>query len=266
MTVFSSLRSQVGRLLPQSLKDRVKTSLGLPLGFLHDDWRILAGVGQTTGPHVVLDVGAYHGWFAHCWLNWCRGGVVYAFEPTPASFATLCKLYGHDPRIRPVQAGVGAVAGRLRLKVHEGAAVCNSFLPTRSENWQRIRYQEHPISEIEVEVLTLDDFCTRERIDAVRMIKIDVQGYERHVIQGATRTLARTDFVLVEAGILKLYEGASSFGAIVDQMSDLGFHLFDLRAWHRGNRVLVEADLLFQRNALAPPVSTEGDRWYVSLQ
>lgn len=264
--MMSALRASLARFLPRPVKARLKSVLGLPDGFLHKDWRILSRTGQKTGPHVVLDVGAYHGWFAHCWLNWCKSGIVYAFEPTPASFARLSALYQSDSRIHPFQVGVGSEPGRLKLQVHEGSAVCNSFLSTKSDTWERIDYKEGPISEIEVEVVTLDSFCARERIEAVHMIKVDVQGFERQVIEGAKRVLSVTDFVFVEVGIMKLYQGASNFGEIVEQMSALGFHLFDLRAWHRGNRMLVEADLLFRRNALAPPVSTEGDRWYVSLQ
>lgn len=38
-----------------------------------------------------------------------------------------------------------------------------------------------------------------------------------------------------------------------------------LRAWHRGNRVLVEADLLFRRNDLAPGIDQSRDRYYLEL-
>lgn len=264
--MLEDVKNRIRRLLPQPLKDRVKTALGRPLGFLHEDWRILERVGQTTTPHVVLDVGAHHGWFAHCWLNWCRSGVVHAFEPTPASFQRIQELYGADPRIRPVQVGVGAEPGRLKLQVHAEASVCNSFLPVKEETWSRIDYRHGAVSECEVDVITLDDYCAGAGIDAIRLIKIDVQGFERQVLEGARHTLARTDFVLVEAGILKLYEGASTFAEIAEWMSAHGFHLYDLRAWHRGNHVLVETDLLFRRDDLAPPVSTQGDRWYVSLR
>jgi len=48
-------------------------------------------------------------------------------------------------------------------------------------------------------------------------------------------------------------------------MTEQGFHLMDLRAWHRGNRVLMETDMLFRRNELAPTVDEHrlGDRDYI---
>jgi hypothetical protein len=49
-------------------------------------------------------------------------------------------------------------------------------------------------------------------------------------------------------------------------MESQGFHLMHMRAWHRGNLVLVETDMIFRRNGLEPAIRTDVDRFYVELR
>ena len=115
-------------------------------------------------------------------------------------------------------------------------------------------------------VTTLDDFCAERKIAGAYLLKIDVQGYELEVLKGAINILPCIDHVFVEAGIQRLYEGAPSFAEVCLFMEAQGFHLMHLRAWHRGNRVLVETDLLFRRDGLAPPIERDHDRYYLELK
>ena len=109
-------------LIPQSVRTHLKKALGLPTTRLHPDWEILRPIGPRESPHLVLDVGAHHGWFFHCWLDWCPRAEVYAFEPTAESFRRASELYGADPRVRLFQLGIGAQTGELRLQYPGGFA------------------------------------------------------------------------------------------------------------------------------------------------
>jgi FkbM family methyltransferase len=240
--------------------------LGLPITFLHPDWDVLAPAGPVHAPHVILDVGAHHGWFFHCWLDWCPQAEVHAFEPTAESFAQMQALYGHDRRAHLVPQAVGSQPGELKLHILSDSQVSNSLLKPNSDSWRDIHYTTGAISERTVPVTTLDTYCSSQAIGSVHLLKIDVQGYELEVLRGAVQTLPRVSYVFVEAGIKPLYEGAPSFAEICGFMGEHGFHLVHMRAWHRGNRVLVEADLLFRRNDLAPPVDDSRDRTYVALR
>ena len=63
-----------------------------------------------------------------------------------------------------------------------------------------------------------------------------VRDVELKVLRGGAHLLQRTDWLLVESGIRRLYEAAPNFGEAVGFMEEQGFHLVDMRAWHRGNR------------------------------
>jgi len=252
--------------IPKGLKRRVKRLLGMSETRLHPDWKILRAIGPVSAPHTVIDVGAHHGWFFHCWLDWCPQAEIHAFEPTAESFAKTMELYGEDPRVHVTQAGIGAQAGELTLQILKGSQVSNSFLSPDAEAWEAIEYRTGEIEQRSVPVITLDDYCGRSGIQSVYLIKIDVQGFENEVLKGADRTLERTDYVFVEAGIRRLYDGAPSFAEVYLEMEKRGFHLMTLRAWHRGNHQLVETDMLFRRNDLAPDINREQDRYYLELR
>lgn len=240
--------------LPESTKKRIKGYFGLPLTRLNEDWSILRPIGPILEEHTVLDIGAHNGWFFHCWQDWCPQAQIHAFEPYPESFQTAQRLYGHDPRVRLNQVGVGEAPGELAFNVLGDSKVSNSFLPPQSDTWEKVGYETGEVSQITVPVATVDQYASVNHIDNIYLIKIDVQGYEMHVLRGAEETLEKAQYILVEAGIQRLYEGAPRFSDVFEYLSDRGFHLMSLRAWHRGNRVLMETDMLFRRNDLAPPV------------
>lgn len=255
----------VRRLVPSKWKTAVKHRLGMPLTRLHPHWKILEPIGPVAERHVILDVGSHHGWFFHCWKDWCPSAVVHAFDADPEAAARSAELYGSDPDIHVHNRGVGRTPGTLQFHVLEGSRVSSSFLMPNAGTWREIDYHTGPISHRDVEVITLDDFATAERLDDVYLMKIDVQGFELEVLEGARELLRRTRYIFVEAGIRPLYDGAPRFTDIHAFLDAHGFHLIAMRAWHRGNLTLVETDMLFRRNDLMPPVDPSIDRVMVQV-
>ena len=252
--------------MPHRFKRTIKRLIGVPQTRLHSDWRILSAIGPRYDHHLVIDVGAHHGWFFHCWLDWCPQAEVHAFEPSGESFVGMRSLYGDDPRVNLIQTGVGATNGEMNLNILTASKVSNSFLVPDREVWAGIEYHTGEIEQECVRVVALDAYCAERGIGLVYLIKIDVQGFENEVIKGAGRVLARTDYVFVEAGIERLYEGAPSFAEVYLEMEKRGFHLMTMRAWHRGNHRLVETDMLFRRDDLAPDIDRQTDRHYIELK
>lgn len=248
--------------MPVGWKRRVKRVLGMPLTRLHSDWSMLQPIGPVAHEHLTLDIGAHHGWFFHCWQDWCPAARVIAFEPFAESFETMRRLYGSDPRVRLIRAGVGSAVGALELNVLNDSRVSNSFLPPAGQAWRDIDFEHGELSRVSVPVTTIDKVFQEEKLDGVYLAKIDVQGYEMEVLKGAVESLPKIDHIFVESGIQRLYEGAPRFNDVFEFMTARGFHLMAMRSWHRGNHVLVETDMLFRRNELAGPIDPKIDRIY----
>ena len=142
----------------------------------------------------------------------------------------------------------------------EESLVSNSLLSPRNSTWEELRWGTGNVTHTRVPVTTLDAYATAEGLSNIHLLKIDVQGYEMHVLGGAAQILPRVDYIFVESGIRPLYENAPRFSDVFQHLSARGFHLMAMRAWHRGNHVLMEADMLFRRDNLIAPVDESLER------
>lgn len=240
--------------------------LGKPLTRMHPDWQIVEKVGREFNPHLVMDIGARNGWFFQSWLDWQPNATIIAFDPEVNAYDALKKRYANDPRVRIEPYGIAEKSDTQTFYTLSESAVSSSLLQPDQKVWDEIKYDTGDIIESTIETITLDDYCQQHAIDNVYLIKMDIQGYELRALEGAINTLASTDYVLVESAIKPLYEGAATFTEVHDFMTEQGFHLMDIRSWHRGNHVLIETDLLYRRNGLEPNVDKNAavDREYTA--
>lgn len=256
---MSSASDKLKSMVPGSLKQTAKNILGIK-PTVDPDWQILQHVGPVDEPHVVFDVGAYRGYFIHCWRKWCPKATVHAFEPTPASYAMLKEGFASTENIHLVNAAVGSAVGELEMNVVPDAGYFNSFLAADQQTWDLVQYPEKKTIKHMVPVTTLDTYTKAQKINRIHLMKIDVQGFELEVFRGGNDTLKFTDHILVEAGIKPFYKGAPLFTDVFAYLTQQGFHLMGFRAWHRGNHVLMEGDMLFRRDELAGPIDSSADK------
>ena len=261
--LLDSIRS----VLPKPLKQALKRLLGRPLTALHTDWAILSLIGPVNGDHVVLDLGARNGWFFQCWREWCPRAQVHAFEPDAAAFSDLHSKYADEPAVTLSQYGVGEVESVETFYCMSESRVSSSFLQHNEDTWRELQYATGEIETKQLSVTTLDAYCSEHQIGEIYLIKIDIQGYELKALRGAMQTLRHTRHILVESSIRPLYEGGARFTEVHEFLAQHGFHLMNLRAWHRGNGVLMETDMLFRRDDLAGAISMDADqdRYYINV-
>ena len=72
--------------------------------------------------------------------------------------------------------------------------------------------------EIEIDTISLDYFIDKYNIGNIDFIKLDVQGAELDIFQGAPKTLKNVLKIVCEVGFLPLYENQPLFGDICDYL------------------------------------------------
>lgn len=107
-----------------------------------------------------------------------RRGHVFAFEPDPATFDCLAFNVQKLPQVRLSKTAIADRAGTMTLHLHPTSGMSNSLVNA----WDNA-------SALEVETSTLDDWISRTVSGPVRMVKIDVEGAEAHVLRGMENTL-----------------------------------------------------------------------------
>jgi FkbM family methyltransferase len=126
-----------------------------------------------------LDVGANVGYWSRFLLERVGPlGSVHAFEPDPLSVVVLRRNLT-DSRAHVVDSAVGAKPGTTILYSDPTQSGLNSTLPFHADR------------QYSIPMISIDEYVSRHKIDRVAFIKIDVQGGELAVLEGAERTLNR---------------------------------------------------------------------------
>jgi FkbM family methyltransferase len=205
----------------------------------------------------VVDVGANDGWFARLVFRFAPEASVLSFEPLRSQHARLAKMKTQFSQYDYRVSAVGDCASMVRINEYETSGL-SSVLKLNNSEYQYAGdvFGTKVVAEYEVECVPLDkyagDFAARSK--ALTLLKIDTQGYELKVLQGATDLLRSRffDYVLVEILTVEKYEKAPSFLDIFTLLASHGYHLADIHPSYReANGWLTEFDCVFSKKAFA---------------
>jgi FkbM family methyltransferase len=192
---------------------------------------IVSLLRPIKGTLSVMDVGANVGCFSKEMVQAAPNSVVHAFEPFPAAYDQLQTLaQSVEGRIVPHGNAMSNEVGTSVLFLNS-ADVTNSLLPNAdsASEYQPDNFAV-PTGSLEVSLDTVDRFCQNQNISLLHLLKIDTQGADLRVLQGASRMIenGQVCLVLVEALFVPLYSGQCWFHEIQHWMHERGFSLVHL--------------------------------------
>ena len=174
------------------------------------------------------------------------------YEAFPEAYLVLIEpLAEFEPQLsalvarRPgeyILTAVGASTGAARINVNLEVLTGSSVLPL-------VRGTDHQREERAVPITTLDALRAEHRWTPPFGLKIDTEGFEDRVIEGAGSLLEETQFVLAEVSMTDRFEGSYTFAEFVASMDARGFQLCDVLHLerHRRDRDVQYMDALFRR-------------------
>lgn len=126
-----------------------------------------------------VDVGAHEGSYVHFMKRYARR--VYAFEPVPSLAEALAWKFAPRVVVRNIALSRESGTAILRVPLIDGAAL------TGLASLNNGAGATAPVTEIAVQTRPLDEVFAGD----AGFIKVDVEGHEEAVIDGAARTIAR---------------------------------------------------------------------------
>ncbi len=241
-----SFRRAINRILkPWTGYEITKVEFGRDLW---SDVKTILAAGEIQ---TVFDVGANEGQSAREFLRHFPQARIFSFEPTPTTFQKLTGLAATEPRLTAVNQALGAVPGRIEINenaFHQTNSILPANLPSEEYlgpgviNCQR---------KIEVEMTTLDAFGRHASVTGIDLLKMDVQGFELFVLQGAQAFLSarKIGCIVLEVSFISLYENQAS---PQDLITLLASHHYDLMGFydfaHSAHKRLMWCEMMF-----APP-------------
>lgn len=138
---------------------------------------------------VIIDAGANIGIFSLFASHLAPKGKIYSFEPIESIFGILNKNIisnNLQDSIFVYNLALGDEKGRTEMMVQDnnmggGNIILDSdFLKGRESNYHKKE---------SIEMTTIDNFIKENNVEKVDFIKIDTEGYEKQIIQGARNTI-----------------------------------------------------------------------------
>lgn len=202
----------------------------------------LADDGISYG--TVVDIGANIGQFSAAALSKWPDAAVVAFEPLAAVAARLRETLAGSPNAEIHVAAVGSEDGAVTFHPHP-YSLSSSVLPATAAAKRRHRWAEED-PPVEVPLVRLDTVLADRRLARPAVLKVDVQGYEREVLNGATKFLGDVDALVVELSFERCYEGQALFTETHDLLESMGWRLDRPLDWRRQAGRVVEMDCLYR--------------------
>jgi FkbM family methyltransferase len=175
----------------------------------------------------VLDVGANIGQYGSgIRASGFRGRIV-SCEPLSDAFAQLEHRARRSPMWTALNTAVGATSGTIEVNVSANS-YSSSVLPLTNAHLSAapksrvVRSTNAPLATVQQLVAT--QFIKPERT----LLKVDTQGYEAAVLDGAGDTLTEFAAVQLELSFVTLYEGQALFYELDARLRNSGFVLFSL--------------------------------------
>lgn len=176
---------------------------------------------KEMGIKTVLDIGAHEGKTAVSFLELFPEATIYSFEPIPQCYEKLVERTKDYPRCKTFNCAIGEASGTIEFH-QSNYSPSSSILRMAKSHEQAFPFTEGSVK-LNVPVIALDDFLIKENIDGHLAMKIDVQGYEWQVLNGAKKALEKVKLLLIETSFIELYESQKLFSDIYSRLINEGF-------------------------------------------
>lgn len=176
--------------------------------------------------NLVFDVGANIGQYAGSLRELGYAGRIVSFEPLLAAWTKLKAQSESDPLWEiATRTAIGDEDGET--EIHIAANSVSSSVLTMLDAHLEAAPESAYIGTERLPIRRLDSICGEFlRANSVSFVKIDTQGFESRVLDGAKSLLAKAVGVQLELSLVPLYTGQCLYDELIQRMKHLGFELW----------------------------------------
>lgn len=205
----------------------------------------------------VVDVGANVGQSAHFFHKLFPAAQVISIEPVSAVFVQLLEATRTLPRVRCINAAIGETKRDVQINTFEITQLSSIGCSTDSTGGEVVQME------------TLPAIMQRVGLKHIDLLKIDVEGYELQVIEGAREVLedGAVPLILAEAGLDDSNPRFTTAWRLQAALRHYGYEVYgfyDQSSWER-NGSLLYVNMLFTSRAFRDAVRHVGPRQRVTL-
>lgn len=176
---------------------------------------------------LVFDVGANTGQYATKLRGLGYRGRMVSFEPLTSAYKSLVSCASKDPLWETVNVALGNKDGKAEINIagNSQSSSILDMLPSHTITAPDSAY----VGKEEITIRKIDSIVDEYRRPENKLyLKIDAQGYEKTIIQGAENSLNKIIGIQLEASLIPLYRGEALLSDMIDFMSTKGYTLMSL--------------------------------------
>jgi FkbM family methyltransferase len=161
---------------------------GQGIGRVRADKAALHRLGRVNRPAVIFDVGANSGEYTQLALRRLSGhqAFIHAFEPSAAAFEQLRRRFAERSGIALNNFALGSEHTQQTLYYDIAGSELSSLYP-RKIGHHGIAFTGSE----QVPVETLDRYCESQNVSRIDLLKLDAEGHELPILQGAVQMFER---------------------------------------------------------------------------
>ena len=216
------------------------------MGFDVVRFRSLSSILAHKGINLVFDVGANTGQYGKHLRELGYRGKIVSFEPQKQPFATLSADAKRDARWTAVNLGLGNENEQKTINVYEDSRLSTLL----SSDHRSGALNGQPVGTETIEIRTLDGIIDQYAApDDKILLKIDTQGFEKQVLQGAEQSLPKLTSIQIEMSLTPLYDHQPLLDEMVALLRSKGFALWQIQRglWDPKTGQEIEVDGVFVR-------------------
>lgn len=170
-------------------------------------------------PHLILDVGSNHGNWTRIWKNAFPDAKLIMIEPQEWLKPSFHDLLDEKVKYYPI--GAGKENGSFMFTINSDSDDSSTFRLNKQEAELR------GFKQIEIPVLTIDEIVSQNDGLIPNIIKIDSEGLDIDVLEGATKTFGTTEMYFIEAAV-NCNVLANDIHSVINYMKAKGYRLFEI--------------------------------------
>jgi FkbM family methyltransferase len=184
-----------------------------------------AAILNDLGIKYVIDVGANTGQFAESLFDFKYNGTVISFEPVSKCYDALVKRSKKNPKhLVAEKCAIGDQDMEIKINVSDDS-VFSSVLEIKDEH-TKIRPKSRIVKQETVNLFKLDSIIDKyiPPEETSILLKIDTQGFEKQVLDGALNSIKRIQGIKIEIPLVPIYNNTQfTFYEVIDFMKELRF-------------------------------------------
>ncbi len=202
-----------------------------------NNFEVLAKLINKTENINIFDVGANEGRWIDSVNEFFKKPNIHAFEPSEKEFQILKEKYSEERNIVLNNFALGEMEDEQYFNINYKGGLNSFYDVNQNTNWfrrqqnnKKVFNENFTLKKQKVSINTIDNYLISKNIEFIDIVKIDTQGYEPKVLEGALNALKskKIQTILAEIIISDIYKSNVSFFELEKNLINNGYKLISL--------------------------------------